>query len=104
MNKNLEKKLLVLAERYCKHDDRKYNSCLYHIFHDFIDKYFVARRDEEERLDFKKGDKLYSKMAVLDMIGEDYPVCCPEIKANDNYCCKEMEGYNKAKQEIRDKL
>jgi len=28
--------LVELAEKYCKHDDRELNSCLYHIFEPFI--------------------------------------------------------------------
>ncbi|MAH46460.1 hypothetical protein CMI37_11550 [Candidatus Pacearchaeota archaeon] len=30
--------LADLAEKYCKHDDREHNSCLWHIFEPFIEK------------------------------------------------------------------
>ena len=41
-----EDKLFDLSEKYCKHDSRKYNSCLYHIFLPFIDSLLQAEREE----------------------------------------------------------
>ncbi len=41
--KELEEELFKLSEKYCQHDDRKYNSCLYYIFGDFIKKNYTPR-------------------------------------------------------------
>ena len=55
--------LYELAEKYCKHDDREYNSCLFHIFKEFIDPLIKTERQEErERLldyvpDFKTKEQ-----------------------------------------------
>lgn len=115
MNTNLEKKfeelLFKLSEKYCKHDDSKYNRCIYHIiknpFIKFIDKYFVAKEKECTKLHNHKkskvcdNEKKYTIQQILDIIGEDKK----ELKeiGFDGTGLGEI-GYNKAKQEIRDKL
>ena len=45
---NWENELLVLCEKYCKHDDREYNSCLWHIFHPFIKKLLTSKSEQME--------------------------------------------------------
>ena len=41
-----EDNLQRLAEKYCKHDDRPYNSCLYYIFKPFIKNLLTQQRTE----------------------------------------------------------
>lgn len=38
--------LLNLSEKYCKHDNKKYNSCLYHILEPFITQLIQAEREK----------------------------------------------------------
>lgn len=56
MDEKTNAKLMNLAEKYCKHDNRNYNSCLYWIFKIFIEKNFMCRKVLKTQ--FKKLSRL----------------------------------------------
>ena len=54
LKNNFNDELLELAEKYCQHNDKELNNCLYYIFKPFIEKILKEERqrviEEIERL------------------------------------------------------
>ena len=114
MNKELEKKFDRTAQtRHGGHDE-----ILMERLKSFIDTHFIAKEDMKEFWDAKKV--LFPKefkQDLLSMVGEDRKVCnckhphCPLFHGvKDEKDCQEhvvgalIQGYNQAKQEIRERI
>lgn len=85
-----EEELSELAEKYCKHDNREMNSCLYWIFRPLIIKVLKEERNNIVKM-------------VEGIVGEDAKMqvsykTAREISIGMNY------GYNKRGKEIRKKI
>ncbi len=84
---NWNEELMELSEKYCKHDDREMNSCLYWIFRLVILKALKAK------------DKAFIKdLKGLEMEEKHFRAMCK------HGCVCEMIEYNQAVQEFNDKI
>lgn len=64
VQRGIDDDLFELSEKHCQHDDKKYNSCLWHIFKPFMEKFSnnlhrAFTKDMEELIKSKATLKTY---------------------------------------------
>ena len=92
MKEKWEDKLFKLSEKYCVHDDRKLNSCLYHIFKPVVE--YALKEQREELLETLEGmEKEVPKKHDI-----KHPL------AKETSILQHRGGFNLALKEIKEKL